>query len=106
VPLICFHLRTETEPVSETSCVVLLPFVYSGCVMFIVVTSVLMRCWFGFLLLRMVCNLCVCVQVCCFMVGFLVFLGGGLVHGLIIFGLLDTRRWIKSKNTLRLTVLK
>jgi hypothetical protein len=41
VPLVCFHLRTETEPVSETSCVVLLPFVYSGCFMFVVVTSVL-----------------------------------------------------------------
>jgi hypothetical protein len=43
----------------------------------------------------------VSVQVCSFMV-FLV-LGGFLVLGLVIFGLLDTRRWIKSKNTLRLT---
>jgi len=38
------------------------------------------------------------------MVGFLVF-GGFLDLGLIIFGLLDTRRWIKSKNTLRLIQL-
>jgi hypothetical protein len=41
-----FRLRMA---VSETLCVVLLPFVYSGCFMFIVVTSVLMWCWFGFL---------------------------------------------------------
>jgi hypothetical protein len=30
------------------------------------------------------------------------FFGGGFSSGLIIFGLLDTRQWIKSKNTLRL----
>jgi hypothetical protein len=44
---------------------------------------------------------CVSVQVCCFMVGFF----GFLLLGLIIFGLLDTRRWMKSKNTLRLMLI-
>jgi hypothetical protein len=47
----------------------------------------------------------VSVQICCFMVGNLVF-WEFLVFGLIIFGLLDTRRWIKSKNTLRLMLIQ
>jgi hypothetical protein len=37
---------------------------------------------------------CVCVQFCCFM--------GFLLLRLILFGLLDTRRWIKPENTLLL----
>jgi len=41
---------------------------------------------------------CMCAQVCCFM---LLFGGRFLVLVPIIFGLFDTRRWIKSKNTLR-----
>jgi hypothetical protein len=32
---------------------------------------------------------------------FFLFFGGFLVLGPIIFGLFDTRQWIKSKNTLR-----
>jgi hypothetical protein len=66
--------------------------------MFTVVTSVLMRCWFG--------NLRVCVCVCSGLLLYAWFFGflggGGLVLGLIRFGLLDTRQWIKSKNTLQL----
>jgi len=47
---------------------------------------------------------CVSVQVCCFMVGFLV-IWGFLVLGVINFGLWDTRRWIKSKNMLQLMLI-
>jgi hypothetical protein len=49
----------------------------------------------------------VCVCVFRFVVLLLVFFLGGeaLDLGLIIFGLLDTRRRIKSKNTLRLMLI-
>jgi hypothetical protein len=80
VPLISFHPRTETETVSETSCVVLTVFIaimYSGCFMFIV-------CYFRFNVVLVWVSvrthgfvICVreSVQVCCFMVGIL-FFGG------------------------------
>jgi hypothetical protein len=48
-------------------------------------------------------NLCVCSDLLFYCMIFC--FGGGLVLSLVIFGLLDTRRWIKSKNTLRLILI-
>jgi hypothetical protein len=59
----------------------------------------------GFYFYVWFCNLRACVCSGLLFYGwFLVFLGF-LVLGLIIFGLLDTRRWIKSKNTLRIMLI-
>jgi hypothetical protein len=51
--------------------------------------------------------MCVCMYVSRFVVLWLFVFGilGFLVLGLIIFSLLDTRRWMKSKNTLRLMLI-